>query len=145
MFGKALVEHFHSKAIKLFVIYDNKIVGPDESEELNHEEADTHIPHQVLQAVKNNPMKDITVRSPDTDVSMLLLDLVVNDHLDSRTRLKLNLGKGKGRIVDVQERVHTLGKVRSVLLWDFIISQELTGEENLLGKRKKHGPSISWT
>ena len=38
MFAKALLEHFRSKAIRLYVIYDNKIVG---SEEHNHEEADT--------------------------------------------------------------------------------------------------------
>ena len=140
MFAKAVVEHFHSKPIRLYVIYDKQIVGPDVSEEHNHEEADTLIPHQVIATVKNNPLKDITVRSPDTDVFMLLLDLVSNDYLDNRTGLKLNLGKGKGRIIDVQERVRVLGKPRCRALVGF---HNFTGADwggKFVGKTKE-----SWT
>ena len=48
MFAEALMHHFQDKPIKWYVVYDNKIVGPDCSEEHSHEEADTLIPHQVL-------------------------------------------------------------------------------------------------
>ena len=140
MFAKAVAEHFRSKLIRLYVIYDKQIVGPDVSEEHNHEEADTLIPHQVIATVKNNPLKDITVRSPDTDVFMLLLDLVSNDYLDNRTGLKLNLGKGKGRIIDVQERVRVLGKPRCRALVGF---HNFTGADwggKFVGKTKE-----SWT
>ena len=89
MFAKALIEYFQSKPIKFYVVYDNIIVEPTSSSEHGHEEADTLIPHQVLASVKENPLKDITVRSPDTDVLILLLDLVSNDLIDNRTRTLL--------------------------------------------------------
>ena len=61
------------------------IVEPASSSEHGHEEVDTFIPHQILASLKENPLKYITVRVPDTDVLILLLDLVSNDLINNRT------------------------------------------------------------
>ena len=110
------------------MVYDNKIVEPTRSAEHCHEEADTLIPHQVLASVEDTPFKDITVRSPDTDVLIFLLDLVSNG------------GKGKGRMIDILERVQVLGKPRCQALVGF---HNFTGADwggKFVGKTKE-----SWT
>ena len=119
MFAKALIEHFKTKESRVFVIYENKIVGPNTEEEHTHEEADTLIPHQVLASVTDNKCRKITVSSPDTDILILLLDLVSNNHLDEKTHLQLLTGKGKGRIIDVNERVRVVGKIKCQALVGF--------------------------
>ena len=58
-------------------------IGPGATH--THEEADTLIPHQVLASVANGTMREIYVWSPDTDVLLLLLDLVSCGHLASPT------------------------------------------------------------
>ena len=71
------------------------IVEPASSSEHGHGEVDTLIPHQILASVKENPQKDITVRSPDTYGLILLLDLVSTDLIDNRTVGSSMLGNGK--------------------------------------------------
>ena len=48
----------------------------------NHEEADTTIPLHVIDPIGDSTLKDIDVWSPDTDVLILLMDLV-EDLVDS--------------------------------------------------------------
>ena len=111
IFAKALIDHFRTRERIEFATYENRIVGPDTDEEHTHEEADTLIPHQVLASITNDECREITVASPDTDVLILLLDLVSNNHLEEQTHLLFLTGKGKGRIIDVKQRVGVVGKI----------------------------------
>jgi len=45
-------------------------------ESQTHEDADTLIPNQVLASVSNSANQKLRIWSPDTDVLLLLLDLV---------------------------------------------------------------------
>jgi len=45
-------------------------------ESQSHEEADTLIPHQVLASVSNSANQKLCIWSLDTDILLLLLDLV---------------------------------------------------------------------
>jgi hypothetical protein len=140
MFAQALLEHFATKSTRVFVIYDNKIVGPDTSVEHTHEEADTIIPHQVLASAAEDEYKEITVRSPDTDVEVYLCDLVANDHITDKTSLLFHTGKGKGRIIDINERVQVLRQAKCQALIGF---HNFTGADwggKFVGKTKE-----SWT
>ena len=76
----------------------------------SHEEADTMIPMHVINAVKDSPFKDIDVWSPDTDVLILLMDLVAHDRISGLTKLKLVTGIGnKVRSINIPERVAAIG------------------------------------
>ena len=115
LFAQGLLQHFASKPMcKLVVVYENKIKGHNFEEEHSHEEADTLIPHQVLASLAENDCREICVSSPDTDVFILLLDLVSRDRLGPQTRLKFLTGKGrKYREIDVVERVRVIGRHKS--------------------------------
>ena len=76
-----------------YVIYDNKIKGKYNVEEHNHEEADTLIVHQVLTSVSQDGLYYIDVWSPDTDVLILLLNLVANKHIQRPNQLNFTTGK----------------------------------------------------
>lgn len=93
------------------MVYDTKIKGHEFEENHSHEEADTLIPHQVLASVREVYGNEVCVWSPDTDVLILLLDLVSCDSLPPTDRLKFLTGKGtKYREIDVVERVGVLGR-----------------------------------
>lgn len=80
----------------------------------NHEEADTMIPLHVLDSIRYSTIRDIDVWSPDTDVLILLIDLVAHGRLGSLTKLKFLTGKGnRYRSIDVLERVHSIGSAKS--------------------------------
>ena len=70
------------------------------------------IPHPVLVSLLDSPWRDMHVWSPDTDVLMLLLDLVSCGRLGHhQTRLKFLTGKGvKYREIDIVERVQVIGR-----------------------------------
>ena len=53
----------------------------------NHEEADTVIPLYVIDAIGDSSLRDIDVWSPDTDVLILLMDLVAHGRLGGFTKL----------------------------------------------------------
>lgn len=77
----------------------------------NHEEADTLIPLHVLHAIGTSTVRNIDVWSPDTDVLILLLDLVANGRLGTFTKLQLLTGKGKNhRSINIPERVRAIGQ-----------------------------------
>ena len=61
IFAEGLINSFKEKRIKLYVIYEDKIVGPGGSAEKHrHEEADTLIPQQVIASADEDPSKEIT-------------------------------------------------------------------------------------
>jgi hypothetical protein len=76
-----------------------------------HEEADTLL---ALQAITVGANCCIDVWSPDTDVFILLMDLVANDRLGSGSRLAFVTGRGaKRRHIDVVSCVKSFGKKKS--------------------------------
>lgn len=116
----ALLESFHGKQQKLFVVYNNiaKVniphTIPNEVREHNHEEADTLIPLHVIDAFKDYTWCEVCVWSPDTDVFVLLIDVAANGHLGVGAQLKFITGKGTNhRTIDIMERVCLLGTCKS--------------------------------
>jgi len=111
MFVQGLLDHVSGRDIKLVVVYDNKIKGHDFEDEHTHEEADTLIPNQVLASTSDDAAKEVWVWSPDTDVLVLLIDLVSRGRLGAHARLKILTGKSaKYREIDVVERVRAIGQ-----------------------------------
>ena len=111
LFANGLLASFSSNTtIKLVVVYDNKIKCLDCEEEHTHEEADTLIPNQVLRSLDENLSQEICVSSPDTDVLVLLLDLVSRGRHGNLNSLKFLTGKGANyREIDVIQRVQAIG------------------------------------
>ena len=142
MLGEGLLEYFSSdSSIVLFVLYDTFIKGHDFEQVHTHEEADTLIPHQVLASVANGTMREIYVWSPDTDVLLLLLDLVSCGHIASPTSLKLITGKGTKKLeIDVFEHVQAIGyrKCQGLLGFHHFSGADWGGK--FVGITKKHGP-----
>ena len=72
-----LLAHFHNSATcSVIVAYDTKFKGRDFEEVHTHEKADTLMPNQVLASKGEHSCREICVSSPDTDVFILLIDLV---------------------------------------------------------------------
>lgn len=112
MLGQGLLEYFpRESSFLLVVVYDTVIKGHDFEEAHTHEEADTLIPHQVLASVSNGIMRKLCVWSPDTDVLLLLLDLVSCGRIAAPTCLRFATGMGtKAREIDVLERLKVIGR-----------------------------------
>ena len=115
IFAEALLQHFSSKNnFKLVVVYGTKIKSYNSEDHHTHEEADTLIPHQVLASLAEHDWHEVCVWSPDTDVLTMLLDLASRGRLRFETRLKFLTGKAtKYREIDVMERVHAIGILKS--------------------------------
>ena len=111
LFANGLLARLSSNtAIKLVVVYDNKITYLDCEEEHTHEEADTLIPNQVLRSLGEHLSQEICVSSPDTDVLVLLLYLVSRGRHGNLNSLKFLTGKGANyREIDVIQRVLAIG------------------------------------
>ena len=60
-----------------------------------HEEADTQIPLHALHSLKDSTYKHIDFSSVDTDVLVLLMDLVSYDNLGQSTDIIHHAGKAK--------------------------------------------------
>ena len=76
----------------------------------NHKEADTMIPLHVIDAIGDSTLRDIEVWSPDTDVLILLMDLVTHGRLGAFNKLNLLTGKDdKYRKINIRERVSING------------------------------------
>ena len=108
LFAQALLQHFETKEeIELIVAYGDKIVHSSFETKHGHEEADTLMVHQVMTIASNSV---IDVWSPDTDVFILLLDLVAHGRLGHGSKLYFVTGKGtKHRKIDIVERAHAYG------------------------------------
>ena len=94
LFPSGLLARFSGNtAIKLVVVYDKKIKCLD-YEEHTHEEVDTLIPNQMLRSLDEHLSQEICVSSPDTDILVLLLDLVSRGRHGNLNSLKFLTGKG---------------------------------------------------
>ena len=69
------------------------------------------IPLHVIDAIGDSTLRDIDVWSPNTDVLILLMDLVARGRLGAFTKLKFLAGKGdKYRSINIRERVSAIGR-----------------------------------
>ena len=83
----------------MVIAYGNFIEAPSSTTMDLHEEADTLLANQAMDAGENST---IDVWSPDTDVFLLLMDLVANDRLGAGSQLAFITGKdAKRRRIDV--------------------------------------------
>ena len=117
LLAQGLLEEFEGQDLRLIVSYDTsiRINAPHRLEEdfltHDHEEADSQIPLHVLHCIKDCAFRHIVVASPDTDVLVLLIDLVAHGRLETLTSLEFHTGKGnKFRKIDVVERVRSIGR-----------------------------------
>ena len=68
------------------------------------------IPLQVIDAIGDSTLRDIDVWSPDTDVLILLMDLVARGRLGEFAKLNFLTGKGDTyRSINFRERVSVIG------------------------------------
>ena len=112
--------------IKVFVSYENRTqINAPYHQTLeadfklhDHSEADTLIPLHIIHCIREPAFKYIEVESLDTDVLILLIDLVASGKLGAMTNLLLRAGKGNKRFsLDIKERFAALGlpKTRGLL------------------------------
>ena len=136
-FAKGLLDAFkRNSLVKLIVSYNGHIyinephtIEPDFSSH-EHPEADTQIPLHVLHAISEGSHKHIDVYSVDTDVNVLLMDLVARDFVGPTTNIILHAGKAKApKAIDIVKRVHSIGKEKS---------QALVGFHNFTGNDYGH-------
>ena len=93
--AESLNAHFHNSAsCSVIQDYDTNIKGRDFEEVQTHEEADTLIPNKVLASAADHPCREICVSSLDTDVFILLIDIVSRSLFAPQTHLKFLTGKG---------------------------------------------------
>lgn len=117
--GKALLNVYSKRDKSLVVVYGNSTFAnkPDLFNQSishhTHEEADTLIPLHVLDAAdKNGKVRNIDVYSPDTDVLILLMDLLSNH--PQKAAIHFVTGKGKNhRKIDIQDRCSAITLERS--------------------------------
>ena len=117
LLAQALLQHFEGSLKQVMVAYKTlvQVNSPHAVQEdfkvHGHEEADTLIPLHVLDSIRDNTFREIHVRSPDTDVFILLMDLDSNGRLGTLTQLKFCTGIGaKYREIDVRRCVQIIGQ-----------------------------------
>ena len=112
--GQELLERFDGRDLTRIATYDTvtKTVNPRRLIETHsHEEADTLIPIHVILSIEECTYREVDVWSPDTDILVLLMDLVSRGHLGALTKLKLLTGKGaKHQEIDICGRVKAVGR-----------------------------------
>ena len=78
----------------------------------SHEEDDILIPLHVLESLRTNTMKQIDVHCGDTDVLLLLIDLVANIHHGVMTKLNFvrtgKKSKDTKDVIDIIKRVQAI-------------------------------------
>ena len=116
LLSEALLKHYEGSSKKYVVSYHTytKVNLPHTLEvdlqEHGHEEADTLIPIHAIDCLPKNTFRDVHVRSPDTDVFILLMDLASNGHLGALTKLIFCTGIGKYyQEIDIRSRVKIIG------------------------------------
>ena len=122
--GKRLLEHFAMSEQRLAVVfgtttYTNKDNSVNKNRSTHsREEADTQIPLQVIDVTtQGRSIQYIYVWSPDTDVFLVLMDLVVTCTIHVPGRLKLLTGRGTFyRTIDIKERCAAIGVEQSKAL-----------------------------
>jgi len=140
LFANGLLAPFSSNtAIKLVVAYDSKTKCVDCEEEHVHKEANMLIPNQVLHSLEHLS-QEICVSSPNSDVLVLLLDLVSRGRCGNLNSLSYLTGKGTNyRETDVIQRVQAIGIYKCQGLIGLHPSTEPTGEGSLLVSQRRAG------
>ena len=97
----------------------------------NHEEADTQIPLLLNHSLTDSTNKHFDVYSPDTDVLVILMDLVSNEYSGALTNIILHAGNERSpKTVDVVNRVQCLGRrKRQALIGFYTFSGEDHGNK----------------
>ena len=102
----------------LIVLQGNKACGNNcdvfsKFETHSHEVADTLIPLQVIDSLQHSTVKEIDVLCNDTDVVLMLIDLVANKYHGVLTKLNfVKTGKKSKEghdIIDIVERIRCIG------------------------------------
>ena len=110
IFTHGLFEDASLKKHKLQQTDTREVDGTFESRPHSHKEADTLIPLHATESLSENPVQDMSVHSPDSDILCELIDLVSNREINPRTKLTVIIGKAKNRkVIDVIERVRVMG------------------------------------
>ena len=110
IFTHGLFEDASLKKHKLQQTDTREVDGTFESRPHSHKEADTLIPLHATESLSENPVQDMSVHSPDSDILCELIDLVSNREINPRTKLTVIIGKAKNRkVIDVTERVRVMG------------------------------------
>ena len=113
--GKALLHEFLESRKRLIVVYGTSTYSnqPDafapSIAEHSHEEADTLIPMHVLDASRSDV---IDVYSPDTDVFILLMDLISTNNIQGELYFITGKGTSK-RTIDIRARSLAIGNEKS--------------------------------
>ena len=94
----------------------------------NHEEADTQIPLLLCHSLSTSTYRHVDIYSPDTDVLVLLMDLVSTGNTGATTNVILHAGKeSKPKDIDIMGRVQSIGQRKSQAL---IGLHTFTGEDH---------------
>ena len=114
----AVLEDPFLKSFNIICAYHQHIVSNQStylsSVKHTHEEADTLIPLHVIDSTRQVSAVEVKVYSPDTDVYVLLIDVVANGRIGALTRLLLVTGKKlKKRTIDIVDCVRAMGFERA--------------------------------
>ena len=134
--SSGLLEAYKDNIVKVIVTYHGKICInqphslSDNFRSHDHEEADTQIPLHIINSLGDSTYKHFDIYSVDTDVLVLLMDLVSRDNLGPSTNIILHAGKStRPKAIDIVNRVNTIGKEKS---------QGLIGMHNFTGNDFGH-------
>ena len=117
---EGLIDSFKGSNQRLMAVHSTTVLvnephkNPDDMSDHSHEEADTMIPLHVIDALKHKTVRVIDIYSPDTDVLLLLMDLVANEHVGAFTKINFKTGRGaKQHSIDICQRVQAIGREKS--------------------------------
>ena len=119
--GEILLREYHGSRFLLIVVYgtttysNRPAVFSPTFLHHNHEEADTIISLHVLDALDLLPYCNIYVRSPDTDIFVMLIDLCASHELAGRINFVTGQGKFH-RSIEVKRISAALGDEKSKAL-----------------------------
>ena len=147
LLSEALLKYFHGSSKKYVLSYHTFTrvnyphTIPDSFLVHCHEEADTLILLHVIDSLSDNTFREVHVRSPDTDVFILLMDLTANGYLGILTVLKFCTGTGSNyREIDIRSCVKVVGEKKSRALIGFHIFSGADWGGKFVGISKK-----TWT
>ena len=120
---QCLLELFDDRYLTHVVVYDTvtKTVNPRRPIDIySHEEADTLIPLHVILSIEECTYGEVDVWYHDTDVLVLLMDLISRRHIGALTKLKLLTGKEvKHREIHICGWVKYVGRHKYIALLGF--------------------------
>ena len=145
--GEGILDYYKNFVIKVFVSYENRTqINASCHQTLeadfklhDHSEADTLIPLHIIHCIRDPAFKYIEVESLDTDVLILLIDLVASGKLGAMTNLLLHAGKGNKRFsLDIKEIFAALGlpKFRGLLGFHHFTGSDYGGKFVGISKKK---------